>query len=123
MRTSRVTLTAARLSGAAVLLLGLLLWTGHAPTLVSTHMALGTILVLALWTLAGRAFRRGVSRTSVAMAVAWGLIVPLVGVVQLTLPAGGGYGMVRVLHLIVGLGAIAQAESLARQLGGPPRAS
>ena len=102
------------MSGAAVLVLGFVLWSGHAPSLVSVHMTLGVILVLALWALAGLALRTTMNRATIAIAVAWGFVVPLLGVVQLALPSGGGYQLVRVLHLFVGLGAMAQAESLAR---------
>ncbi len=116
MTAVRVTLTLARLSGVAVLLLGVLFWAGQALAFVTLHMALGVILVLALWTLAGLAFRAGVDRATVAIAVAWGFVLPILGVVQLTLPPGGGYGFVRVLHLVVGLGAIAQSESLAGRI-------
>jgi hypothetical protein len=112
MIVARVALVLARASGLAVLVLGLLFWAGYAETLITVHMALGVILVLALWTLAGLALRRGVSAGTVAIAFAWGLVVPILGAVQLFLPAGGGYGLVRVLHLMVGLGAIALAESL-----------
>ena len=109
---SRTALILVRLNGAAVLGLGLLFWAGYARALITLHMALGVILVLALWTLAGLAWRRGVSGATVAIAFSWGLVVPILGVVQLSLPSGNGYGLLRVLHLIVGLGVIAQAESL-----------
>lgn len=116
MPAVRITLIVSRSSGVAVLLLGLLLWAGHGLAFITLHMTLGVILVLALWTLAGLAFRAGVDRATVAIAVAWGFVVPILGAVQLTLPAGGGYGFVRVLHFAVGLGAIAQSESLARRI-------
>ena len=113
----RITVMLARLAGVAGLVLGLLFWSGRALALVSVHMALGAILVLSLWTLAGIGLRRGINSSTIAIAVAWGLIVPVLGVVQLAIPSGGGYGVVRVLHLLVGLGAIVQAESLAKQIG------
>jgi hypothetical protein len=119
MTAARIALMLARLSGVAVLVLGILFWVGHALTLVPVHMALGAILVLALWTLAGLAARVGVNPTSAALAVAWGFALPILGVVQLSLPAGGGYGPVRVLHLALGLGAVAQAESLAKRIASP----
>lgn len=119
MTIVRITLTLARLCGVTVLVLGLLFWAGRALPLVTLHMTLGAILVLALWTLAGLAFRAGVDRATVAIAIAWGFVLPILGVVQLSLPPGGGYGFIRVLHLIVGIGAIAQAESLARRIRTP----
>jgi hypothetical protein len=116
MITVRVTQAVTRLSGLAVLALGLLFWSGRALGLVPLHVALGIILVLALWTLSAIAFRAGVDRAAIAMAICWGIALPLLGFVQFSLPAGGGYGLVRVLHLVFGLGAIAQAESLAKHI-------
>jgi hypothetical protein len=106
----------ARLSGLIVLILGLLFWTGQYLQFVQLHMGFGVVLVLALWTLAFLAFRAGVDRSIVAIAVAWGLAVPILGGVQLNLPPGGGYGIVRVIHLLLGLGAIGLAERLAARI-------
>jgi hypothetical protein len=75
-------------------------------------MALGAILVLALWALAVLAVRRGVTRGSAVMAVVVGAIVPVVGAYQSLVPQGGGWDILRIAHLIVGAVAIAQGETL-----------
>jgi hypothetical protein len=112
----RVALMVARLAGVFALLLGLGFWTGNGLALVNAHMAFGVLLVLALWTLAGLAAKAGVSAGTVILAIVWGLVVPVLGALQMKLPPTGGYGMVRTLHLLVGLGALALAETLGARI-------
>jgi hypothetical protein len=102
-----------RLCGLVLIVLGVLFWTGHALTLVPLHMLVGFILVLALWTLAALAARAGVNVGQVALAAVWGLVVPVLGLTQGSLLTGDAHWLVRVLHLLVGVAAIGQAEALA----------
>ncbi len=108
--------TLVRLCGLALLTLGLLFWTGNARDLIPLHMLLGLVLVLSLWVLAGLAARAGVPMGLVALAVAWGLIVPALGLTQDQLLPGSAHWVIQVLHLLVGLGAIGQAEGLAARI-------
>src|SRR5437016_11017641 len=101
--------------GSALILLGLLFWTGKALALIPVHMLLGILLVLSLWTLAVLAARSGEQPALVALAIAWGLIVPILGMTQDELLTGPAHAVIKVLHLLVGLGAIALAEVLARR--------
>jgi hypothetical protein len=114
--TVRVALSVARIAGLFALVLGIAFWTGNALTLVNAHMAFGMLVVIALWVLAAFAGRSGVGASTVILAVLWGCVVPILGVVQLHLPPTGGYGLVRVIHLLVGLGALALAETLGARL-------
>ena len=117
MKTAPTTAqTLVRLCGLALLTLGLLFWTGNARGLIPLHMLLGLVLVLALWVLAGLAARAGVPLGLVALAVAWGLIVPALGLTQDQLLPGSAHWVIQVLHLLVGLGAIGQAEGLAARI-------
>ena len=105
--------TLVRLSGLTLIVLGMLFWTGHALTLIPVHMLVGFVLVLSLWTLAVLAARAGVHPAFVALAIVWGLIVPILGLTQQRLLPGDAHWVIQVLHLLVGLGAIGQAEGLA----------
>jgi hypothetical protein len=52
----------------------------------------------------------------VALAIAWGFVVPVLGLLQGELLPGGSHWVVQVLHLLVGLIAIGLAESLAARI-------
>jgi hypothetical protein len=127
-----------RTFGVIQLVLGGLFWTGNALDLVPLHMLVGFLLVLGLWTLAALAARAGVgvalvvglvrgTRAAVAaragvrpalaaLAAVWGLIVPILGLNQDQLLVGSAHWVIEVLHLLVGLGAIGQAEGLAARI-------
>jgi hypothetical protein len=105
-----------RTFGVIQLVLGGLFWTGNALDLVPLHMLVGFLLVLGLWTLAALAARAGVRPPLVALAAVWGLIVPILGLNQDQLLVGSAHWVIEVLHLLVGLGAIGQAEGLAARI-------
>ena len=102
-----------RLTGLIQIVLGLLFWTGNQLTLVPVHMLVGLILVLALWTLAFIAARSGVQPGLVVVVFLWGLLVLILGVTQDRILTGSAHWLIQVLHLLVGLAAIGQAEGLA----------
>lgn len=104
-----------RVTGVIQLGLGALFWTGTALGLIPLHMLSGIVLVLALWTLAVLAATARVSPGFVALAAIWGLVVVWFGLNQVQFLAGSLHWVVQVLHLLLGLGAIGQAENLSRR--------
>ena len=102
-----------RLLGLIMIVLGLLFWTGNALNLIGLHMMLGIVLVILLWVLAIMAARSGVSLGLVALGIAWGLIVVALGMTQNRLLPGDAHWVIKVLHLLVGIGALGIAERLA----------
>lgn len=105
-----------RVLGLVMVTLGLLFWTGNALTLIPVHMLVGLVLVLSLWALALLAALSRVSPGLVALAVLWGFLVPTLGMTQDSLLPGGAHWVVQVVHLLVGLAAIGQAEGLATRI-------
>jgi hypothetical protein len=105
-----------RVCAVVQLVLGGLFWTGRALDLVPLHQVVGFLLVFGLWALAALAARAGVQPSLVALAVVWGLVVPILGLNQDRLLTGSFHWVIEVLHLLVGLGAIAQAEGLAARI-------
>ena len=99
-------------SGALLLVLGLIIWTGHGDPLIGIHAMLGFLLVLSLWAIAAIAARTGVSIGMVALAVAWGLAAPIFAGVQVRLVTGGWHWTIQVLHLVVSMGVIAVGRLL-----------
>ncbi len=105
-----------RISGAIQIILGVLFWAGIALSLLPVHIFFGSVLVLSLWTLAILAARAGVSPGQVALALVWGLVLPIVGLTQGQLLVGPEHWLIQVVHLLLGIGAIGQAENLARRI-------
>ncbi len=105
-----------RIAGAAALVLGLAFWTGRLYGLLDVHMALGAAVVLALWALAILALRRHVARSLAVGAILWGALTLALGPAQTGLLTGDLHWIVRLAHLLLGLGAIALGALLARSL-------
>jgi hypothetical protein len=114
LRTAKIAQIALRVGGVLTLLLGLGLWVGYGSSLRQVHMLLGMIVVLALWILAGIAAKVGAPLPRVVMAVLWGFVVVALGMTQTQFYPGSLHWMIRLTHLLVGIGAMAQGERLAR---------
>ena len=113
----RSTITAIQMGiralGVVQLVLGIIFWTGNALGLVDLHQLIGIVLVLGLWTQAAMAHRAGVPGGLVAGAAVYGLLVPIVGLTQRDLFPGSAHWVIQVIHLLLGIGLLAVAESLA----------
>src|SRR5689334_21898340 len=92
--TTTVARMLVRAIGLIMIVLGVLFWTGNALTLIPVHMLLGLALVLLLWLLAFIAARSGVRLGFVALAVLWGLIVPILGVTHTQLLPGPAHWVI-----------------------------
>ncbi len=112
-----------RVTGLIQIVLGVLFWTGNQVTLVPVHILVGLILVLSLWTLAFVAARAGVQPGFAAVAFLWGVLVIVLGYTQTQLLTGSAHWLIQVLHLLVGLTAIGQAEGLGQRIKQAPAAA
>lgn len=112
-----------RLGGLVMIVLGLLFWSGNALTLTNEHEMLGVLVVLALWTLAFVALRKGVSVGLVIGGLLLGVVVIGFGMTQTSLMNGATRAVVetiKVIHLLLGLALISLGEVLTgriRRLG------
>lgn len=100
-------------AGGLALILGLVLWSGNGYALTNLHMALGVVVVLALWALAISALQRGALRGLAVVALIWGLVTPVVGITQTRLLPGDSHLVIQLVHLVLGAGAIAIGNRLA----------
>jgi hypothetical protein len=112
-RTVTISRGLVRLTAIVQIVLGVLFWTDNATGLIPLHQFSGIILVLSLEVLVFAAARAGVDRRLVAIAGIWGVLVIALGLSQDSLLQGSAHWVIEVLHLLVGLAAIAQAEALA----------
>lgn len=104
---------AARLTGFVQIVLGLLVWTGHAESLVTVHIAVGLLLSLDLLVAAGLGLRAGARPGLWMLALAWSAGMPVFGLTQAGLLPGSAHVVAQVIHLLAGLAAIGLVEALA----------
>lgn len=102
-----------RITGLALVVLGLLLWVDAASGLRSIHILLGLVLVVALAAAAVLALRAGAKPILPAIAIAWALLTAALGMVQAQLMVGDAHVVIEVIHLLVGIVAIGLGEALA----------
>lgn len=115
MKTAiKVALAALMGSGALLLVLGIVIWTGNGDQLIPVHVALGVVLVGSLWTIAAITGRAGGASGTVAFAAAWGLLVVILGLAQEELLPGTWHWTIQVLHLLISMGAIWWGRRLVR---------
>jgi hypothetical protein len=114
--TLKVAQMLVRITGVLLLILGLLFWSGDALGLIPVHMLLGLVFVLSLWLLAAVASQAGIPAGMAAGVAVLGLIVLILGLVQDSLVPGAAHWVIQVLHLLVGLVAIASAEMIGGRL-------
>jgi hypothetical protein len=101
-----------RVTGIALLVLGLLIWANVARALVPLHMLIGIALVVALWATAALALRAGVRPVLPIVAAAWGVLMVVLGMTQAQILVGSGHTIVEIAHLLVGIVAIGLGEAL-----------
>ncbi len=108
-----------RVSGVLVLILGLIFWTGHLDNLQGIHIALGIVLVLALFWLAALNYRNGGNIGLSVAAFADGVALYVVGQYQAGWLANAHW-LIQVIHLVLGLAAIGLGEVLGARLNRMP---
>src|SRR6185437_12207757 len=82
------------LFGIALVVLGILFWTGHALSLLQLHMTLGGLFVLCLWVLVVLGFLTPGSRPLALLVLIWSLIVPALGATQVRLLPGSDHWVI-----------------------------
>lgn len=107
------------LVGIALLVLGIIFWTGHALSLIPLHIALGGLFVLCMWALAALAFGARRARSLAVWVLVWSFVVPILGMAQIRLLLGSLHWIVQSAHLLVGLIAIGLGHALAGRIGVP----
>ena len=115
-----------RLAGLVLLVLGIVIWTGHGDTLIRTHAALGVFFVLSLWTVAVFGLIAHIGYVLPARLIIWGIVIGWFGISQQHLFPGTYHWIVQGLHLAVGMIAIGLAEVVSarvKKAGAPKTAA
>ncbi|HYT27611.1 MAG TPA: hypothetical protein VEL72_01230 [Ktedonobacteraceae bacterium] len=110
-----------RVCGLIALLLGITFWINLPDdALIPIHMLLGILVVLSLWMLGIiMATARGGNIALGVGAIIWGALVLSLGLTQTRLLIDPSvHWIIQVLHLLLGMGAIALGETIARRYRG-----
>ena len=109
-----------RLVGGVLFILGVVYWAVQDPvllySLVLFHVIFGVVFSLMLLVQSLLAALKKVSIGLVILGFAWALALPAFGLTQSQIFPGPTHWVIRVVHLLVGLGAITLAEFLASQI-------
>ena len=105
--TIRIASIILSLAGLLALILGLILWTGMAVNVVSLHMLLGLLTVVALWVIGvAQALVPGGSWPLAAGAIVLGALTAWLGMVQASLLVSENHWIIQVIHLLLGIATI-----------------
>ena len=105
-----------RATGVLQLILGLLIWAENMLGLVGIHTLIGLVFVLSLWVLAAVSTRAGVPVGQAAGVAILGLIALVFGMVQTSLLPGSSHWIIQILHLLIGMAAVASGETIGGRL-------
>ena len=106
-----------RICGVLLLILGLLIWAEGMSGLIGIHMLLGLVLVMSLVVLGILAWQQKAPVGLAAGLIVVAAVVLWVGLSQdTTLNAGPNQWLVKIVHLLLGLGAVAMAEIVGGRL-------
>jgi hypothetical protein len=109
-----------RLAGLTLLVLGIIIWTGHGASLIETHALLGVVFVLSLWTVAIIGLASHIGYVLPARLIIWGIVIGWFGMSQHTLLRGSLHWTIQLLHVAVGLIAIGLAEVVSARVKKAP---
>jgi hypothetical protein len=107
---------AVRLLALLQVALGFQFWSGRAFALLPVHMRMGEVLIALLWILAGMGLRVRVKPGLVIGAIAYGFLTFAFATNMGRMLPGGAHEVIRVLHLLIGLGAVGLVEILAASI-------
>jgi hypothetical protein len=114
MRTITITIMVLRVAVLIALIFGILFWLNIATSLIPIHMLLGLIVVLALWIIGlAQGFMKGGSFPIALGTFILGLAIAILGLKQQQWLVGPAHWVIQVIHLLLGLSAIAFAEMIA----------
>lgn len=112
---ARISIMILRLAVLVEIILGILFWTGNYifPHVVDVHQLIGVIAVICLWVIAIVLMTTKPGNVGLLIgAIVYGLIVIGFGAMQSRILVGDAHVIIRIVHLLLGLGVIGFAEML-----------
>jgi uncharacterized membrane protein YczE len=93
-----------------------MLWSGRGYEYLRLHMWLGFIITFALLLLVILALLARVRPAMPLVTFVWAVLLPVIGIAQLRIVPGPNHWTIRVIHLILGVGAIGLGEVLSKRI-------
>ncbi len=113
MKVLNITIMVLRVAVLVAVILGILFWVNVALNLIPLHMLIGIIVVLCLWIIGlAQGFMKGGSLPLAVLTFVLGLALAIVGLYQQQWLIGPAHWIIQVIHLLLGLSAIAVAEMI-----------
>jgi hypothetical protein len=117
---TKMALWAVRITGPVQVIVGLMLWSGRGYGLLPLHMVVGIVFTKAVLVVAAVAAWAGAGRRLALLTVAWGAMIPVLGMTQTRLLPGPAHWTVRAAHLLTGIVAMVMVARLARLIDQQP---
>src|SRR5258708_13001900 len=115
MKVLTISVMILRLGVVGAMMFGILFWLNIATNLITVHMLIGIIVVLSLWIIGlVQGFMKGGSLPFAGLTFVVGLALAIVGLYQQQWLIGPAHWVIQVIHLLLGLSAIALAEMIVR---------
>jgi hypothetical protein len=105
-----------RITAVILLIMGAVIWMGNGDSLITFHILIAVVFTIAVLAVTIQAFRAGISRGLVILALVVDLALPVLGLTQGMLFPESLAWIAEILHLGLGVGAWVLAEMLALQL-------
>ena len=106
MNVVRIIQVIAGIAGVVALVLGLSIWLAQTYVVLPVHMILGLIVTLGLLIFSILALLTNGLRVLGAIGIIYALFLPVFGLTQASLLVGDLHWLIRIAHLLVGLGAM-----------------
>ena len=107
MNITRIIQIVAGIAGLLALVLGLSIWFAQTYVVLPVHMILGLIVALGLLIVSILALLTSGLRLLGAIGVIYAVFVPVFGLTQTGILVGDLHWLIRIAHLLVGIGAMA----------------
>ncbi|MFZ0218531.1 MAG: hypothetical protein WAM30_21555 [Candidatus Dormiibacterota bacterium] len=98
------------------ILLGIAFWLGHLVSFEPLHQTFGFLIAIFLIVLSILAIVRAGAFGLGGAGIVVAILLPIVGMGQLDWLPGSGHFVIQILHLLVGIAAIAVAEAIGGQI-------
>jgi hypothetical protein len=107
MNVTRIIQIVAGIAGVVALVLGLSIWLAQTYAVLPVHMILGLIVTLGLLIFSIMALLTSELRVLGVIGIIYAVIVPVFGLTQTSILPGDLHWLIRIAHLLVGVGAMA----------------